>query len=285
MTKRICLGLQRRDRDLVLHGRETGRIVRLPHGEMIEVHEPISDARKWELTQHHVHAPARGRPDDRRQRRAAAAHPGRRRSGPGCRGSTSRTGSSRRRPPRCTSWSPAVTTDAAAPAVPASSPAPPATSAAGWCPSCSPRATGCGSWPGTRRACGTTPGPATSRSCRPTPPTPASLRPALAGVEVAYYLIHALGHVAASSAPTATPPARFGAAAREAGVGRLVYLGGLAPDVPAERALGAPALAPRGRRDPARLRRARRRCCGPRSSSARARRRSRCCATSPSGCR
>ena len=58
VTKRICLGLQRRDRDLVLHGRETGRIVRLPHGEMIEVHEPISDARKWELTQHHVYRPA-----------------------------------------------------------------------------------------------------------------------------------------------------------------------------------------------------------------------------------
>jgi ubiquinol-cytochrome c reductase cytochrome b subunit len=58
VTKRICLGLQRRDRDLVLHGRETGRIVRLENGEMIEVHEPISDARKWELTQHHVHRPA-----------------------------------------------------------------------------------------------------------------------------------------------------------------------------------------------------------------------------------
>ena len=58
VTKRICLGLQRRDRELVLHGRETGRIVRLPNGEMIEVHEPISDARKWELTQHTVHRPA-----------------------------------------------------------------------------------------------------------------------------------------------------------------------------------------------------------------------------------
>ncbi len=58
VTKRICLGLQRRDRDLVLHGRETGRIVRLAHGEMVEVHEPISEARKWELTQHQVHQPA-----------------------------------------------------------------------------------------------------------------------------------------------------------------------------------------------------------------------------------
>jgi len=52
VTKRICLGLQRRDRDLVLHGRETGRIVRLAHGEMIEVHEPISEAERFVLTQH-----------------------------------------------------------------------------------------------------------------------------------------------------------------------------------------------------------------------------------------
>jgi len=57
ITKRICLGLQRRDRDLVLHGRETGRIVRLPHGEMIAVHEPVSEAKKWELTQHLVPTP------------------------------------------------------------------------------------------------------------------------------------------------------------------------------------------------------------------------------------
>jgi ubiquinol-cytochrome c reductase cytochrome b subunit len=52
VTKRICLGLQRRDRDLVLHGRETGRIVRLAHGEMIEVHEPISPTERFVLTQH-----------------------------------------------------------------------------------------------------------------------------------------------------------------------------------------------------------------------------------------
>jgi ubiquinol-cytochrome c reductase cytochrome b subunit len=52
VTKRICLGLQRRDRDLVLHGRETGRIVRLAHGEMIELHEPISEAERFVLTQH-----------------------------------------------------------------------------------------------------------------------------------------------------------------------------------------------------------------------------------------
>lgn len=51
-TKRICLGLQRRDRDKVLHGRETGIIKRLPHGEFIEVHEPLSQDQLFALTQH-----------------------------------------------------------------------------------------------------------------------------------------------------------------------------------------------------------------------------------------
>jgi ubiquinol-cytochrome c reductase cytochrome b subunit len=41
VTRRICLGLQLRDRDKVLHGRETGRIRRLPHGEFVEVHERL----------------------------------------------------------------------------------------------------------------------------------------------------------------------------------------------------------------------------------------------------
>jgi len=45
-TKRICLGLQRRDRDKLLHGLETGNILRLPHGEFIEIHAPISDEEK-----------------------------------------------------------------------------------------------------------------------------------------------------------------------------------------------------------------------------------------------
>ena len=42
VTRRICLALQRRDRDKLLHGYETGRVLRLPHGEFIEVHEPIN---------------------------------------------------------------------------------------------------------------------------------------------------------------------------------------------------------------------------------------------------
>ena len=42
VTRRICLSLQRRDRDKLLHGYESGRILRLPHGEFIEVHQPIN---------------------------------------------------------------------------------------------------------------------------------------------------------------------------------------------------------------------------------------------------
>ncbi|CAB4844778.1 MAG: ubiquinol-cytochrome c reductase cytochrome b subunit [Actinobacteria bacterium] len=57
ITKRICLSLQRADRDLVLHGRETGRLVRMPSGEFIEVHEPISAEKAWLLTSHEQIAP------------------------------------------------------------------------------------------------------------------------------------------------------------------------------------------------------------------------------------
>jgi ubiquinol-cytochrome c reductase cytochrome b subunit len=45
-TRRFCLGLQRRDRELLLHGRESGQILRLPHGEFIEIHTPISEEEK-----------------------------------------------------------------------------------------------------------------------------------------------------------------------------------------------------------------------------------------------
>jgi ubiquinol-cytochrome c reductase cytochrome b subunit len=58
ITKRICLGLQRRDRDKVLHGRETGIIKRLPHGEFIEVHEPLSQEQLHTLTSHKQYTPA-----------------------------------------------------------------------------------------------------------------------------------------------------------------------------------------------------------------------------------
>jgi ubiquinol-cytochrome c reductase cytochrome b subunit len=57
ITKRLCLSLQRADRELVLHGRETGRLVMMPSGEFVEVHEPISAEKAWLLTQHEQNAP------------------------------------------------------------------------------------------------------------------------------------------------------------------------------------------------------------------------------------
>jgi len=52
VTRRICLSLQRRDRDLVLHGRETGRIVRTAEGRFFEVHEALGEDERWALVQH-----------------------------------------------------------------------------------------------------------------------------------------------------------------------------------------------------------------------------------------
>jgi len=57
VTKRICLGLQRKDRETVLHGRETGTIYRTETGEYFEVHEPLDEYTRWELVQHDDHAP------------------------------------------------------------------------------------------------------------------------------------------------------------------------------------------------------------------------------------
>ncbi|HLR27428.1 MAG TPA: ubiquinol-cytochrome c reductase cytochrome b subunit [Ruania sp.] len=49
VTKRICIGLQRKDRELALHGHETGRIVRFASGEFIEVHKPLDEYERWVL--------------------------------------------------------------------------------------------------------------------------------------------------------------------------------------------------------------------------------------------
>ncbi len=57
VTKRICLSLQRRDRDLVLHGRETGRLVRTAEGKFFEVHEPLPERERWALVQHEAPKP------------------------------------------------------------------------------------------------------------------------------------------------------------------------------------------------------------------------------------
>ncbi len=41
LTYRLCIGLQRSDRSVLEHGVETGIIKRLPHGEFIEIHQPL----------------------------------------------------------------------------------------------------------------------------------------------------------------------------------------------------------------------------------------------------
>lgn len=57
VTKRICLGLQRKDREMVLHGHESGRIVRFANGEYIEVHTPLSDEERWLRVNYEAHRP------------------------------------------------------------------------------------------------------------------------------------------------------------------------------------------------------------------------------------
>ncbi|MDI2126102.1 ubiquinol-cytochrome c reductase cytochrome b subunit [Yinghuangia seranimata] len=58
VARRIAMALQRRDRDKVLHGRETGIIKKLPHGEFIEIHEPLDAEKLHVLTAHEQPAPA-----------------------------------------------------------------------------------------------------------------------------------------------------------------------------------------------------------------------------------
>ncbi|MCF2531222.1 cytochrome bc1 complex cytochrome b subunit [Yinghuangia soli] len=58
VARRIAMALQRRDKDKVLHGRETGIIKKLPHGEFIEVHEPLDAERLHFLTSHEQPTPA-----------------------------------------------------------------------------------------------------------------------------------------------------------------------------------------------------------------------------------
>jgi ubiquinol-cytochrome c reductase cytochrome b subunit len=52
VTKRICIGLQRADRDRMLHGAESGVIDRAPSGKYSERHRPIGAGEAFKLTQH-----------------------------------------------------------------------------------------------------------------------------------------------------------------------------------------------------------------------------------------
>jgi ubiquinol-cytochrome c reductase cytochrome b subunit len=64
ITKRTALSLQRKDREIALHGRETGRIVRMPHGEYIEVHEPVDKYELYKLTDFDSFTPTLARPNE-----------------------------------------------------------------------------------------------------------------------------------------------------------------------------------------------------------------------------
>jgi ubiquinol-cytochrome c reductase cytochrome b subunit len=66
VTRRICLGLQRKDRELLEHGLETGIIRQLPRGEYIEVHRPVSEEARAVLEAKKVPAlmPAPGSEDE-----------------------------------------------------------------------------------------------------------------------------------------------------------------------------------------------------------------------------
>ncbi len=57
ITKRICLGLQRKDNHLIEHGVETGIIRQLPGGEFIEETRPVDDERLAVLTSRVEHPP------------------------------------------------------------------------------------------------------------------------------------------------------------------------------------------------------------------------------------
>ena len=63
VTKRICLALQKKDRQIALHGYESGRIVRLPGGEYIEVHEPVDEFERWKLVSYTDYEPLMIRPN------------------------------------------------------------------------------------------------------------------------------------------------------------------------------------------------------------------------------
>ncbi len=63
IAKRVCLALQKKDREIVLHGYESGRIVRLPGGEYIEVHQPIDEYERWKLVSYSDYKPLMLRPN------------------------------------------------------------------------------------------------------------------------------------------------------------------------------------------------------------------------------
>lgn len=70
LTYRVCLGLQRHDREVLDHGIETGIIRRLPHGEFIEIHQPLGPV---DDHQHPIHLQYQGAPVPKRMNQLGAA--------------------------------------------------------------------------------------------------------------------------------------------------------------------------------------------------------------------
>ncbi|HJY62297.1 MAG TPA: ubiquinol-cytochrome c reductase cytochrome b subunit [Streptosporangiaceae bacterium] len=66
VTRRICLGLQRKDKELLEHGLETGIIRQLPNGEFVEIHRPVNEEERAILEAKKVPAlmPAAGSEDE-----------------------------------------------------------------------------------------------------------------------------------------------------------------------------------------------------------------------------
>ncbi len=66
VTRRICLGLQRQDTELLEHGLETGIIRQMPNGEFVEIHRPMDEEEQAILEAKKVPAlmPGPGSEDD-----------------------------------------------------------------------------------------------------------------------------------------------------------------------------------------------------------------------------
>src|SRR5699024_8492589 len=65
VTKRICLALQRKDREIALHGRETGVIEWTPEGAILERHELVDEYRLYELVAYETQPPVPAQPNNK----------------------------------------------------------------------------------------------------------------------------------------------------------------------------------------------------------------------------
>ena len=63
-ARQVCFALQARETELLLHGAETGRIVRDPGGGYTEPHRPLDARRRWQLANVGQYPPPLSRPDD-----------------------------------------------------------------------------------------------------------------------------------------------------------------------------------------------------------------------------